>query len=110
MEEIQKPNNLFLVGCVLLVAGFLSSCADQQPAEKLTLQDYPEANTETAKLYVEKCGSCHAAPLPTIHSKKQWFGVVQRMQFRMTNKAIKPLNEQELETIIGYLEKHAPKE
>ena len=91
----------------LFPISLILGCADQNPSASLTVSDYPESDSETVKLYLEKCGSCHAAPLPSIHNKKQWFGVVQRMQFRMTNKAIKPLNQQELALIVDYLQKHA---
>lgn len=88
----------------------LLACSEQNTSAPLVASDYPESESPQAKLYLEKCGSCHAAPLPAIHSEKQWFGVVQRMQFRMTNKAIKPLNDQELAIIVEYLQKHATKE
>lgn len=88
---------------------YLAACSDQAPSKQLTASDYPEANSEITKLYLEKCGGCHAAPLPNIHAEKQWMGVVQRMQFRMTSKAMQPLRDHELTAIVEYLQKHARK-
>lgn len=110
MKQNPLINNLLAAGFALLVAILVVACSEQNTATTLTVSDYPESDSPEAKLYLEKCGSCHAAPLPTIHPEKQWFGVVQRMQFRMTSKAIRPLTKQELDTIVGYLQKHAAKE
>lgn len=103
-------SNLIVAVLVVLLVMLQIGCSEQQAGKTLSPSDYPEYNTSAAKLYLEKCGNCHAAPLPSIHSEKQWFGVVQRMQLRMTNKAIKPLNQQESAVIIDYLRKHATKE
>lgn len=68
---------------------------------------YPEPDSPAAQLYIEKCSDCHAAPLPGIHLSSRWPGIVQRMQQRMTSKAIRPLNKTDVATIVEYLQKHA---
>lgn len=100
MSAIQIVLAMFLLN-------FLIACTDQSSNIPLTSSDYPESETEQAVLYITKCGECHAAPLPKIHTAKQWPGVVQRMQFRMTSKAMPGLNEYDKAAIIGYLQKHA---
>lgn len=107
MKKSLLVNKLAVLSGAIAIVCSLLACSDQETSARLAPGDYPESGTETVELYLNKCGSCHAAPLPSIHTKKQWFGVVQRMQFRMTNKAIKPLNQRELEIIVDYLEKHA---
>ena len=87
----------------------ITGCAGEQESIQIQTSDYPEYETEAARLYLAKCSGCHAAPLPNIHNTRQWFSVVQRMQMRMTNKAIQPLNEQEMAIVLQYLEKHARK-
>lgn len=110
MKKNLPTNKLIVIAGVVFLVYLLEACAEQDPTARLTVNDYPESNSGTTKLYLEKCGSCHAAPLPSIHTEKQWFGVVQRMQLRMTNKAIKPLDKQQLRTIVEYLQKYARKE
>lgn len=106
------PVNKCLINSFAILAVVLSllACTEQAPTVQLTVEDYPEYDSDAARLYLTKCGDCHAAPLPSIHPASQWPGVVQRMQFRMTSKAMRELNDYERETIVGYLQKHAGKE
>jgi len=85
----------------------LFACTSQDSTVPLTAKDYPESGSEQAVLYLTKCSECHAAPLPSIHTARQWPGVVQRMQFRMTSKAMPALSNDELANIVSYLQKHA---
>ena len=101
-----KPINYFVI--LLILVFLVTGCSDGE-VNQIQASDYPEYETQAAKLYIEKCSGCHAAPLPKIHDARQWSGIVQRMQMRMTNKAITPLNKRELAIVIEYLEKHARK-
>ncbi len=98
---------IFLVLTMLSMVLLLAGCANDQDLQPLQLSDYPEHEIAAAKLYISKCSGCHAAPLPKIHTAGQWPGVVQRMEMRMNNKAIKPPSSQETAVIVGYLQKHA---
>ncbi len=110
MENQRYNKQKSFSACILIVIFlWLTGCSQEQQSGKLTLADYPEHESQEAKLYISKCSGCHAAPLPGIHTTRQWSGVVQRMQMRMKNKAIQPLNSSELPLILGYLEKHARK-
>ncbi|WP_455200728.1 hypothetical protein [Kaarinaea lacus] len=93
-------------GLLLLISGLLA-CSQEQGSAPLKKTDYPEYESEPAKLYLSKCSGCHAAPLPGIHTMRQWPGVVDRMQMRMKNKAVQPLNSNELAIVLDYLQKHA---
>ena len=90
-----------LLGILCLAA---SGCSDPQSP---TLQSYPEAGSAAAILFISRCGECHAAPQPTSHDAKIWPGVVQRMQMRRRAMSKTPLNQQELATILDYLQRHA---
>ena len=106
--KINQINNHFKIVWLIVFLGLtLVACTDQNTSVPLTASDYPESGSEQAQLYLAKCGECHAAPLPKIHTVLQWPGVVQRMQFRMTSKAMPALNKYEMDTIVSYLQKHA---
>jgi len=102
----RKYSFLITPGLLLLILA-VNSCSQGQQSKPLKLTDYPEYESEPAKLYLAKCSGCHAAPLPRIHTFRHWPGVVQRMQMRMKNKAVQPLNSNELTIVLGYLQKHA---
>ena len=68
---------------------------------------YPDGESESAVLYVEQCGQCHKAPLPSVHTEKEWTGVVKRMQRRMMRASVKPLNEEQFTVVLGYLQAHS---
>lgn len=105
----KKLNSMYItnIAIILIVILAVVACTDQGNTVPLTASDYPESDSEPAKLYIAKCGECHAAPLPEIHTVNQWPGVVQRMQFRMTSKAMRELDKYELKMIVEYLQKHA---
>lgn len=105
----KNPNNISFkqIGIFLVSILVATACTDQGASVPLTASDYPESASEQVQLYLTKCGECHAAPLPKIHTARQWPGVVQRMQFRMTSKAMPKLNKYEMNTIVNYLQKHA---
>lgn len=109
-NKITPPikNNILCAGVILGCAIFLvTACSDGGENQGMKATDYPDHQTEAAKLYIAKCGQCHAAPLPTVHPADQWPGVVERMMMRMNNKAIQPPSRQEIAVILGYLQQHA---
>lgn len=69
----------------------------------------PDADSTGAKLVSNYCAQCHAAPAPTLHSAKEWANVTRRMHIRMDNgwQGIKTPTEQEMKTIVAYMEKYA---
>ena len=106
--KMYRKNYPFLIPLALLLPILaLNSCSYELESNPLKVTDYPEYESEPAKLYLAKCSGCHAAPLPRIHTFRHWPGVVQHMQMRMKNKAVQPLNPNELAIVIGYLQKHA---
>lgn len=71
----------------------------------------PDADSAGAKLVSTYCTQCHAAPQPTLHSAKEWTSVTQRMHIRMDSgwQGINAPTEQEMKTLVGYLQRHARK-
>ena len=71
----------------------------------------PDADSAGAKLVSTYCVQCHAAPQPMLHTAKDWNSVTQRMHIRMEGgwQGIKTPTEQEMKTIVAYMQKHARK-
>jgi mono/diheme cytochrome c family protein len=106
MKQLIIRLNYFLYLAIIIN---LIACSEQSSSVQLQKSDYPDYNTDAAKLYLTKCSECHGAPLPEIHTARQWLSVVQRMQYRMTSKAMPGLNKHEMAEIVGYLESNARK-
>ena len=97
-------------GSILLAIAFITALVvrfSSISVESVGPLVYPEADSENAKLYIERCGECHKAPLPAIHKAQDWPAVVDRMQRRMMRGSVKILTEQEYGTVLEYLQKHA---
>lgn len=75
--------------------------------EKASVMSYPESDSPGARILLEKCGMCHAAPLPSSHVASIWPGVLQRMQIRMTSKGQRALQPEETGILLDYLQRHA---
>lgn len=82
----------------------LMACADEVVNQPIK---YPEEGSSAARLMLEKCSTCHAAPKPDIHTANIWPSVVFRMQLRMKARGFKPLVDIERETIVDYLQHNA---
>lgn len=91
---------------LFLMAWFVSGCDSELPKQPHV---YPDSGSPQAKLYLEKCGRCHAAPLPTAHTARVWPSVLDRMQVRMKAKSTTPLTREEMSIILGYLQQNAAK-
>lgn len=87
----------------------LFGACSQEASVPLTDADYPASETVAFKLYREKCGTCHAAPLPNKHDAAEWPSVLMRMEVRMISKKVAPLTTRETSIVQSYLEEHAKK-
>lgn len=67
----------------------------------------PDADSPIAKSYIDRCGRCHGAPNPGVHTAMEWPPVLHRMQNRMAQKGVKPLSADEFTMLLEYLQKHA---
>ena len=76
----------------------------QQPIDKT---QYRDLNTPAGKLFDAVCSQCHDLPDPKQHTAAEWSAVVQRMTRNMELMG-KPVPDQAaLDTILGFLQKHA---
>ena len=82
----------------------------------------PEPSFDGARLTVRYCVQCHYLPAPHMHTAKRWQSVVERMNWRMQGKGnmgtlmkdmmagVAAPTAEELNTLTGYLQKHAQRE
>lgn len=92
----------FIVCSVLLCV----ACGSGQSSKQKPL-NYPNANTQAAKVYVSKCSQCHVAPLPSAHVATVWPSTIQRMQIHMSQQGVVALTKGELSDIMDYLQENA---
>lgn len=93
------------IGTAVIASMVLVACGPQ--ATPLPAQPLPEADSPVAKMLVDRCGRCHGAPNPAVHTAFEWPSVIHRMQNRMSQKGVKVLSDDELATLIAYLQKYA---
>ena len=80
-----------LICAVLLLAG----CVGRGPL--------PDAGSESAKLYKEKCGRCHGVRHPVRYSADRWKRVVEHM----SDWQMMHLSAEDKDKIVHYLQRHA---
>ena len=56
--------------------------------------------------YVHRCGTCHAAPDPSIRTPSQWKYVFPRMEKHIREVGLIPLGPLDKNLILGFLERH----
>jgi hypothetical protein len=101
MRRTTKTALTSVLGMTLLAA---AGCSDKPAPANL---DYPEQHSPGAQVLLQKCGSCHAPPLPSAHVAKVWPSVLERMQMRMTTKGQVALMPRETGVLLDYLQRHA---
>lgn len=67
----------------------------------------PEAESEGAKLYVERCATCHRAYQPGVMTYEMWKLVLNRMQGVMSRNGIRPLTSEESTVVLDYLRRNS---
>ncbi len=66
----------------------------------------PEVGSDAAQLYIERCGTCHAAYNPRSMTAAMWAVQMGAMEPRMA-QAGHPLSERERRAILDYLTRNA---
>lgn len=97
---LSRKTRNFIALALFFSTGFACSTALYIPDEKNTalgsnLNDLKAGR----KLYVEKCGSCHALVLPEKHTPAEWRTAVEQMQ------AKSKITDEEKTLILSYLSK-----
>ena len=67
----------------------------------------PDADSLQAKIYTEKCSTCHVLPHPKRLSFNGWKHMLKLMDQRMVERKVSPLEPEERKAIEGYLRQHA---
>ncbi len=91
-----KNKNYFFPGIIFL---FLMGCAGMAA-------NLPDADSPEAKLYEEKCTTCHRVAHPKRFYPSQWEHYVRLMKSNMKNKGMSLAPEDE-KVILNYLKKNA---
>ncbi len=66
-----------------------------------------DTTSQGFRRYVHRCGTCHAAPDPSIRTASEWKYVFPRMQRHFRNVGLIPLGPMDKNVILGFLERHA---
>lgn len=66
----------------------------------------PEEGSESARLYKEQCGGCHAPYNPQLMTAQMWETMVSRMEITMKRRG-RPLAESDRAEILAYLSRNA---
>ena len=90
---------------LFLLVGLLTACnADSRPPRHVSL---PEAGSRDEVLFEQRCHDCHVPPRPQAKPAAAWPAIVQRMQSHRITNGLKPLSDEELRRIMGYLQRNA---
>ncbi len=67
----------------------------------------PEPESPGAKLYAERCGTCHRVYAPTSLTFEMWKIQVERKQGVMVRQGLPPLTPEERDVLLAYLKRHS---
>jgi len=90
---------IFSVIFPLVIAG-----CDKSPEVK---HQYPAMNTAAFNHFATRCSGCHAPPLPSKHTAKEWSMVVARMMKHQAERGVPPISMKGQKEILKYLQKYA---
>lgn len=99
MHDIEAPTDRELETLI----SYLQKYA-QKPIDK---SKYEDLNSTAGKSFEAICSQCHVLPDPKQHTVDEWPAVVQRMMQNMRLMGKSVPDEEAVETILGFLQKHA---
>jgi cytochrome c5 len=67
----------------------------------------PEPDSPGAKLYAERCDTCHRIYAPGSLTSEMWKFQVERMQGDIVRHGLPPLTAQERDIVLDYLQRHS---
>ncbi|HVN85832.1 MAG TPA: hypothetical protein VMW17_13410 [Candidatus Binatia bacterium] len=67
----------------------------------------PDPDSPGAKLYAERCNSCHRIYAPSLLKFEMWKYQVERMQGEIVRHGLPALTPDEVATILDYLKRHS---
>ena len=112
MQSMRGMGWMFGSGSMMgpgMMGGGMMQGGMMQGAPTASAKALPDAASAGATLVSTYCAQCHAAPQPALHTAKEWAGVTQRMRAHMDGgwQGIKTPSEQEMKSIVAYMQKHA---
>jgi hypothetical protein len=70
-------------------------------------QPLPEQDTYAGQLYVRQCGRCHSPYNPHSMTAAMWEVEVPKMEDKIRQTGLPPLEMTQKQTILGYLQRNA---
>lgn len=67
----------------------------------------PEADSDAARTYVQRCGQCHRAYDPRVMTGAMWQTQVELMETKIRQAGIEPLSADQRHIILDYLTRNA---
>ena len=67
----------------------------------------PEPESPGARLYQQRCDTCHRIFAPSSLKYEMWKFQVDRMQGEMARRGLPPLTAEERATVLDYLKRHS---
>lgn len=67
----------------------------------------PEPDSAGARLYVDRCASCHRLYAPNVMTAATWKVMLDRMQGEMARRGVPPLSGDEMRLALDYLSRNA---
>lgn len=67
----------------------------------------PDAQSAEARLYTQKCGTCHSVPHPGRNTAAEWQHLFALMEQRMAERNMPPFTDEEKTILQNYLQSHA---
>lgn len=67
----------------------------------------PEADSDAARTYVQRCGQCHRAYDPRAMTRAMWETQVELMETKIRQAGIEPLSADQRHLILDYLTRNA---
>jgi len=67
----------------------------------------PEPDSPGARLYQQRCDTCHRLFAPSTLKFEMWKFQVERMQGEMARRGLPPLTDEERTTLLDYLKRNS---
>jgi len=67
----------------------------------------PEQDSPAAQLYVQRCGTCHAAYNPRAMTAAMWAAQMKAMDDKIRKSGLPPLTAEQYQTLIDYLARNS---
>ena len=99
MHAIDAPTNMELETLI----AYLQKQA-QKPIDR---SQYEDLNSIAGQSFDKTCSQCHALPDPKQHTIEEWPAVVQRMKQNMRLMGKSVPDEETIESILEFIQKHA---